>query len=623
MQIDRRSAAAHNNLGNALDALGQVEEAIGAYRAALRLQPGEADFHYNLGNALRTQRRLDEAIQAYHEALRADPAHVRASHNLANAYREKGQLNDCIAASRATIRLSADHSGAYHTLGHALRLSGRLDEAITALRRAAELARENSEIWNKLSIALAERGFLDESVSAGLEALRLEPKSAGALNNLGNRYKDQGRLDQAIETFRRALELDPESAIAHSNLIFALHLHPGFDAYRLLAEAREWDRRHAQPLRQLAQPHLNGRSSERPLRLGYVSGDFREHVAGRSIMPLLRQHDREHFEVFCYSNVLRPDAFTEQLRSLPVTWRDISLLDDAAAAQMIRADHIDLLIDLSAHSAGNRLLVFARKPAPVQVTYLGYPGTTGLGTMDYRLSDPFLDPPGGDLDCYSEQTVRLPHSYWCYQPAGNVPDAAQALPASGASITFGCLNNFAKVSTEALELWAEILGAIPGSRLLLHAPEGSCRERVRACLGQRAIASGLASLSSAGRHGRNMCKIFGASILRSTLFLTAAASRPATRFGWVFQWLLYPEKRRSAAAGEASSPTSACRNWSRRHLLQYVEIAVSLAGNLTRLRDLRTSLRTRMKQSPVCDSAAYTREIEDLWRELWRRWRSR
>ncbi len=240
----------------------------------------------------------------------------------------------------------------------------------------------------------------------------------------------------------------------------------------------EWDRRHGHPLETPA-AHNNEPSPDRRLRIGYVSADFRRHVVGYQLLPLLREHDRRHFEVFCYSHLQRGDDVTEKVRSLSDHWQNIARLGDEEAEAMIRADGIDILVDLALHTARNRLPLFARKPAPVQVSYLGYCGTTGLEAIDYRLSDAYLDPAECDPACYREETVRLPHCYWCYQPGGVTPSPGP-LPAArvGWYVTFGCLNNFAKVSAPALELWAEIMGEVRGSRLLLHAPTGASQRDV-------------------------------------------------------------------------------------------------------------------------------------------------
>src|SRR5262249_52273954 len=225
--------------------------------------------------------------------------------------------------------------------------------------------------------------------------------------------------------------------------------------------------------------HQNDRSGERRLRVGYVSPDFFGHVIGAFLLRLLEAHDHRNFEIFCYASVLVSDAITDRCRSHADVWRNVLEISDEKVAQIIREDQIDILVDLTMHMAHNRMLVFARKPAPIQVTYLAYSGTTGLRTIDYRLTDPYLDPPDQDDQNYSEQSIRLPETYWCYWPSVQAPEA-NALPAlENGYVTFGCLNNFCKVSVPTLEAWRRLLKETPKARLLLHAELGRHRERVR------------------------------------------------------------------------------------------------------------------------------------------------
>ncbi len=309
------------------------------------------------------------------------------------------------------------------------------------------------------------------------QAIKRDPAYAEAYNNLGNTLKDEGNLDDAVASFRRAMQLKPDDHTAHSNLLYTLIFCPGWDARAILEEHRLWSRRFAEPLARQIQPHPNDCTADRRLRIGYVSPDFRDHVLAFSTTPLLSAHDHENFEIYCYANVARPDGITARLRSLADDWRDIAGLSDERVARLVREDRIDILVDLTMHMARNRLLVFARKPAPVQVSWMAYPGTTGLSTVDYRLTDTYIDPPGlHDHDC-SEESIRLPDAFWCYDPlAGET--AVSALPAvENGFITFGCLNNFCKVNDAVIWLWAQVLKAAGGSRLLLLAPEGSPRRR--------------------------------------------------------------------------------------------------------------------------------------------------
>src|SRR5262249_50171813 len=254
-------------------------------------------------------------------------------------------------------------------------------------------------------------------------------------------------------------------------------------------ECRRWNQQHAEPLKQFIQPHTNLPDPQRKLRIGYVSADFRDHIVGRNIWPLLRNHDHEQFDITLYANQTCADALTERFRQCADHWCIIAGWPDEQVAERIRRDRIDVLVDLALHTAGNRLLVFARKPAPVQVTFAGYPCSTGLNAIDYRLTDPYLDPPGLFDAFYSEESLRLPDSFWCYDPwTDQLP--VSSLPAlHNGFITFGCLNNFCKVNDGSLALWAQVLRAVPESRLLLLAPRGQAREHVLARFQREGIAA--------------------------------------------------------------------------------------------------------------------------------------
>ena len=311
-----------------------------------------------------------------------------------------------------------------------------------------------------------------------------------ALPDLGIAWSNAGRFDLADDCLRRAVAVQPDHVVVHDNFLFSMHFNPTYSAADMLAEARRrWQVPHADPLKHLIQPHENNRNPERPLRIGYLSPDFRDHVVGRNLVPLFQHHDRDQFHSTCYFASPEPDEMTGLFRRLADSWRDVATCDDDDLARQIRADKIDILVDLTLHMPGNRLLAMARKPAPVQATFAGYPGTTGLAAIDYRISDPYLDPPGMDESVYSEKTIRLADSFWCYDPLENRDLPVNALPAlrTGA-VTFGCLNSFFKVNAGLLELWAKVLTAVPTSRLMLLAPEGNSRLRVREMFARHDVA---------------------------------------------------------------------------------------------------------------------------------------
>jgi protein O-GlcNAc transferase len=459
---------------------------------------------------------------------------------------------------------------------------------------------------------------LDEAIASYRQALALQPDLPEAHNNLGNALCEKGQLDEAIAALRQAIALQPTDPEAHSNLVATLNCHPGFDAEAIAEEQRHWNRQHAEPLRSCIRPHFNERTSGRRLRIGYVSPDFHGHAVGRFLLPLLANHDHHDFEVFAYAQVPVPDAMTLQLRAHADQWHSLVGLSDEQAAALIRDHQIDILVDLALHTAHNRLLVFARKPAPVQVTYLAYAGSSGLRTMDYRLSDPFLDPPGMDQSAYSEQTIRLPQTYWCYQPVHTPPIAP--LPALGAGhITFGCLNSFRKVNEPVLEIWTRLLRAVPQARLLLHAAEGTHRQRT---------ADLLLKLGIDPRRLRFVGKVplpeyvqlYGQIDIALDPFPYGGGTTTCDAL-----WMSVPviSLRGNTAVGRAG--LSLLSNIGLPELVaqtpeEYVRIAADLANDLPRLRALRSSLRTRMEQSPLMDAPRFARDVEAAYRTMWRQW---
>lgn len=406
------------------------------------------------------------------------------------------------AALERAIELRPDFMHAHFNLGTLIGGS-HPDEAIAALRRAVALQPDHRLAWHRLGFVLkGER--LHEAEAARRRSIELDPADPGGYAALGNVLLDMGLLDESVASYQRALALPDagESAredlvVAHGDLIFALAFQTD-DPQMLLDECRRFAARHEAPLLEAARAPQPSREDVctpgRRLRIGYVSPDFRSHCQALFMVPLLAHHDRAAFEIVCYASVAQPDAMTGHIKTLADVWRDTRTLDDAALAQQIRGDRIDILVDLTMHMAGGRRLLFARRPA-VQVAWLAYPGTTGSAAMDYRLTDPWLNPldePGRDA-FYSERSLRLPDTFWCYdaQVAGLEVGALPA--AGGAPITFGCLNNPAKIGDHALHLWSGVLATVPHARLLLLAPPGLPREtlKARASAGHRPRARGV------------------------------------------------------------------------------------------------------------------------------------
>ena len=413
--------------------------------------------------------RLAEAEQLYRQILAVEPAHAEASHRLGLIAMGAGHLEPAEELIRKAIALLPGDARFHSNLGCVLERRDRLDEAIAAHHEAIRLQPDYAAAHYNLGNALGHQGRLDAAVAAYQRAVEIRPDFSIARGNLASALLGQGKVAEAIAAYRRTIECQPADVLAHTNLLLALHYESGFDAGAIFAEHRRWDEIHARPLAASGAAHANDRNPDRPLRVGYVSPDFRQHSIAFFTEGLLAGHDRAQVEVFAYDDAPAPDAVTQRLRNCVAQWRRIRGMGDAQVAELIRRDGIDLLVDLSGHTAGNRLLVFARRPAPVQVTYLGYCDTTGMRAMDFRLTDAHADPPGTTEQWHTETLVRLPDCAWCFRPCADAPPVG----AASGTLTFGCFNTLPKITGAILALWSEIRRRVPGARLLIKNP-GLC-----------------------------------------------------------------------------------------------------------------------------------------------------
>jgi predicted O-linked N-acetylglucosamine transferase (SPINDLY family) len=612
-------AGAQNNLGCALSERGNLEEAMLCYRRALMLNPDFVLAHNNLGLALNGQRKLDEAAACYRRALELQPDFVPARKNLGDALREQGRCAEAEACYRRVLTMKPDDVEARNNLGVALLDQGKFDDAAACFRRVLELSPNSAETNYNLGNALKDGGDLDEAIACYRRALELRPNFAAAHNNLGNALKDGGSLDDAIACFRRAVDLKPDFAQAGSNLVLSLCYCPGSSAQAVYEELRDWNRRFAEPLTSAIQPHANDRAAGRLVRVGYLSPNLCSEPVGRFLLPLLERHDHRQFEIFCYASQSVYDKVTDRCRACADAWRNVLGLSDEQLAHAIRQDRIDILVDPTMHTGNNRLLVFARTPAPVQVSYLAYCGTTGLRTMDYRLTDPYLDPPGQTERFYSEQSVWLPETYWCYQPLDQSSPVSRLPALQAGHVTFGCLNNFCKVTAPTLAAWSRLLGAVPGSQLLLHAHAGSHRRRVLEFFARQRVSAervrfvpmlpmadyfrlyeridvALDPFPYGG--GTTTCDALWMGVPVVSLAGNTAVGRGAL-----------------SILSNAGLPELVARNPE-----QYVQIAAGLAGDMPRLSGLRATLRQRMQKSPLMDAPRFARNVEAAYRTMWRRW---
>jgi protein O-GlcNAc transferase len=634
----------------ALDA-GRVDEATSRFDELVRASPGDLDANLALGALLHAQRKLDEAARAYRRALMHFPASDEVCARLGSVERERGDRGAAVEAYRRAlairpgfweastnlgltlIELDDPESGARHlrdaldaaperaeihyNLGVALQALGRLADAAACYRRAVALAPHFADAHNNLGAACKALGQLDDAVEAFTAALRLRPGWAAAHSNLAGVYEWQARHDDAMSHHTQAMTLAPTDAGIHGNYLFALLFHPRSTVESLRAAHDEWRRRHTANIARFTQ-WRNDRAANRRLRIGYVSGLFRDHVLGRYLWPLVRRHDRDEVDVYCYSNNRTNDAMTERFVRSATQWREIARMSDAQAAVLVRDDGIDILVDTSLHMEGNRLGLFACKPAPVQVTFAGYPGMTGVDAIDYRLTDPYLDPPVRE-DTRGERAWRLPATFWCYDPLGADVDVNPLPALSAGHVTFGCLNNFAKTNASLVRLWSRVLAAVPRARLLVLAHPGRHQQELRERVNGYGVDASRVDFVAYGPRSEYLTQFRRVDISLDTHPYNGHTT------GLDSLWMGVPVVTLVGdtvvgRAGLSQLSNLGTAEWIASTPDDYVALASRLAGDLPLLAEWRRTLRARMEASPLMDTGAFARGVEAAYRGMWRRY---
>jgi predicted O-linked N-acetylglucosamine transferase (SPINDLY family) len=542
------------------------------------------------GIELRNARQWPRAVAALREAVAGQPDNTQALYMLALTLDECGFPAEAITLYQRAIAIDPNMVAAYSNMGGLLAGAGRVDEAIAALRRALQLA----------------------------------PNLPEAFNNLGNALEQAGQIEQSAECYRRAAILSPERAYFASNYLYSLYFQPRATPELIRGEHAVWNRLYGEPMRKLAQPHTNDRTSDRRLRIGYVFPINHAHPA--FMPPLILNHDRALYHVVCYSDRVHEDGLTKQLQQNVEQWRMTRGLSDLELAAQIRDDKIDILIDLTMHMSGSRLVAFACKPAPIQVAYLAYPGTTGLWAMDYRFTDEWLDPPGPQEDHYTEKSIRLPQTFACYNPAAIgaplTPSPSTLGEGRGEGqrqLLFASLNNFCKLNDYVLALWSRVLNRVPNSRLKLLAHSDAGRRFVLDALSRNGVDAGRINFVGKLPSADYWNAYRSIDICLDTLpYCGHTTTLDAL-------WMGVPVITRvgSTAAGRAS--WSVYNNLSLTELAahdddQFVRIAVALANDRPRLAELHRTLHDRLLKSPVMDAQAFARNVEAAYRVMWRTW---
>ncbi len=623
--INPLDADAHLCLGKIHLDHDRNEKAVASLEVAVRHKSNNAEAHYKLGNALKNLGKLSEALACYRNAVLFKASYAEAYNNMGVVHQQRGHRDDAITCYRKAAALNPKLAFAQFNLcllllDEASNPQEALDNFEKALALEPEIAGSRlAETYNRLGVLLQSHGKLKEALSCFENAIAVKPDLGEANNNLGMTLSHFGRHEEAIAAFRRAITTDPNLAYAHSNLLFYLSHVANIAPEAVFAEHCAFGDRFEGPFRSQSKSHDNVRDRERKLRVGFVSADLRDHAVAAFVEPIWAELDKQQFEIWVYSNNVYEDAVTQRLKKNTHSWVNVARMSYDAMAARIREDRIDILFDLSGHTADNRLLTFARKPAPIQVTWIGSPNTTGLRSMDYYLADRFSTPPGLLDGLFTEKIVRLPSGV-LFQPFGAAPDVNDLPMLSNGTITFGSFNRSDKLAENVVMLWSKVLNSVPGSRLLLGGVSDS------------AIQAHLANMFS--RHGVDDSRLlfFPRTPMAEYLDLHHKVDLILDTFPFGggttschAAWMGVPVltlagKTMASRVGVIINSNLGLNEFIAESEDQFVAKATLWSQQAPELAAIRSELRSRMQASPFRQPPLVTRWLESAMRTMWHRW---
>ncbi len=624
ISIAPRQAGLRAGLGRAYFVAGRLPEAMRSLEQALALDPKDAVAQENLGNCYRHLGRLSEAAACYRKAVAANPQDPTAWISLVDALTDLGDPDAAVKAGRKAVAAGESPAGLRFSLARAHYRAGEYEEALQVLQRIAPGEGDGARLAHEIGAALAALGRSDDAIARFREAIAKRPDFALAHNSLAAELLSQSDLDGAIASFRKALSLKADfAARVHSNLLLTMNYQTATTQKQLYDESLRFDLRHARKLARGARTFENVRDPEKVLNIAYVSPDFREHSVAFFTRRLVGAHDREKVRVWCYADVRKPDAVTRSFEKGADQWLSVTGMTDEDLAARIRADGIDVLVDLAGHTSDNRLLVFARCPAPVQVTWLGYPNTTGMRAMDYRLTDAIADPPGDSDRLHTEKLVRLAHGFLCYQPDDRSPGVSPPPFRRNGHVTFGTFNTTRKVTPEVVRAWAGILRGVPDARLLVKS--GTLDDpKTRAGLVQAFAGHGIGAerleLRGFVADEREHLALYSGIDVGLDPFPYNGTTTTCDALWMGVPVVVLQGDRHAGRVGASLMHQVGLTELVARDSEGYVALARALAGDREKLAALRGSLRERVRQSPLMDLTAFAHALEQAYREMWVAW---
>jgi len=600
---------------------GRINEGAQIAHRLLTANPGLPDAEVHLADALMAAGRIGEAEMLLRNLLNRLPQHAQAWNSLGCLLQNQARVHEAEGAYRNAVISAPGYSEAFGNLAVSLQSQSRWQEAESAYRDALAINPRFADAESNLASLLHFLGRVDEAEAACHRALAVRPDFANAYTNLGASVHSQGRVEDAHAAYWQASRYNPTSSMMHSYALFSEQYLPDVTPQRLLEVHCAWDDRHGKPLQAQWQPHANSPQPDRALRLGFVSPDLSRHPVGTFLIRIFENLDPRDCQIVCYSDRFVKDEMSNRIARAAQLWRDIRGLTDRALWEQVRQDQIDVLFDLAGHGLNNRLSVFAMKPAPLQATWLGYEGTSGLSAIDYIVADRYQIPEGHEC-YYREKPLILAGGYVCYDPLEEAPPVAP-LPASRRGyLTFGSFNNLAKITPQVIAVWARIMKALPNSRLVLKY-KGLETVPIRRRYADLFAAEGIdpARLDMLGwtTYAHALSMYHGVDIALDTFpFSGSLTTCDAMWMGVpVVTWPgpTFGGRHTLGHLQRIGRP-----EWIARDLEHYVEIVLQLAQDLPQLAEIRAGLRQCVAQSPLCDGRSVAQDLSRALRAAWREW---
>ncbi|MBF0195344.1 MAG: tetratricopeptide repeat protein [Magnetococcales bacterium] len=612
-------AAAYSNLGIAQKEQGKQVEAVKSFKKALAIKPEYADAHNNLGVTFKEQGKLEEAVLSYKKALTIKPDYIEAYCNLGNALKVQGKLEEAVISYKKAIEIKPEYTEAHNNLGIVQQEQGKLEEAVKSYKKALEIKPEYVEAHCNLGTALKAQGKLEEAVISYHKALTINPDYAEAHYNVGKAYLEQGKHEKAVSSYQKAIAIKPDHLAAHNNLIYCTDLISDVKTNLFQVVRQNWNRQFAEHLQTSWQPFINRPDANKKLRIGYVGAFFRNHSAAHMFGPVILNHDLNKFEIYCYAGNKNEDNMTAKLKNKSTKWLQTCKLSDVELGEQIRYDGIDILVDLAGHMYGSRLLTYALKPAPIQVTAWGYPFGCGIKAIDYIFADP-ISIPQSDRHLYTEQVVDLP----CVAHFNldiPFPDIKSSPVSKNGYITFGAFNRIEKYTLDVYKLWSKLLLNIPSAKLLIKDTNLSHSNKIS-----------------------EIEEIFHAQGIpvKRLIFMGNTDHFEHLKAHDLIDIMLdpYPQTGGMTVLNSLRMgvPVLTCENKTRLrtsasllHILgldewravnedDYIDRAIRLAKDTKTLKALRQQLRKRFDESVIGNSTLYTASVEASYRHIWQKW---